>query len=299
MRRFTQNIFLEKCNEVHKDKYDYSESLYVNMRTKIKIICKEHGEFNQTPFAHLQGQGCRKCGNIIISEKLFKGLDDFLLEAKSKHGSLYDYSKAVYKGDKDKIEIICAQHGSFQQRPNAHLKGSGCPKCGGTVKRNKEDLIKIFNSVHNNKYDYVLMVYKNGLTKIKIICPVHGVFEQIPNSHFNGSGCSKCNSIISKPEIELQDFIIDLGYEIETNNRKILNGKELDIYIPSLNKAIEFNGTWWHYDKKNINCKQNGYHAMKSNLCKEKGIKLLHVREDLWKENRKTIENALIKFLKP
>ena len=297
MKKLSQQEFLNKCYEVHGSKYNYLETKYYNMRTKIKIICCEHGEFFQKPLVHIQGQGCRKCGNSIISKKLFKGLNTFLLDACKVHGEKYDYSKVEYTGKGNKIKITCKTHGEFNQTPNAHLQGAGCPKCGGTIKRNKEDLINTFNNVHNNKYDYSLMVYKNGLTKIKILCPIHGVFEQIPNSHFNGSGCSKCNSIISKPEIEVQEFVKSLGFEIETNNRKILNGKELDIYIPKLNKAIEFNGMWWHYDDKNINCKQNGYHGIKSNLCREQGIRLLHVREDLWKEKRKTIENALIKFL--
>lgn len=53
-------------------------------------------------------------------------------------------------------------------------------------------LIDKFNAVHNNKYNYSLVDYINIRTKIKIICPEHGVFEQRVDSHLKGSGCKKC-----------------------------------------------------------------------------------------------------------
>ena len=56
-----------------------------------------------------------------------------------------------------------------------------------------EQFIKRAKLVHGNKYDYALVEYKNTATKVKIICPVHGIFEQRPNDHLNGKGCSKCS----------------------------------------------------------------------------------------------------------
>ena len=85
--------------------------------------------------------------------------------------------------------------------------------------------------------------------------------------------------------------------KIQTSNRKYIYPYELDIYIPSLKKAIEFNGEWWHYNHSNPNCKPRGYHAMKSNLCREKGIKLLHIREDLWNRDEGKMKQIIIKFL--
>jgi len=56
----------------------------------------------------------------------------------------------------------------------------------------KDKFIKKSNILHNNKLDYSLVEYVNSLTKAKIICPKHGVFEQIPSSHLNSNGCNKC-----------------------------------------------------------------------------------------------------------
>ena len=103
----------------------------------------------------------------------------------------------------------------------------------------------------------------------------------------------KCKNIISKPETEVQEFLKEFKYNFETNNRKLLNGKELDIYIPSLNKAIEFNGKYWHYNENFT----PGKHSNKSNLCREKGIKLLHIREDLWLKNKEKMKQVVVKFL--
>lgn len=56
--------FFKKANEVHNNKYDYSKSNYVNISTKILIICPIHGEFKQQPFGHINDKhGCPKCGN--------------------------------------------------------------------------------------------------------------------------------------------------------------------------------------------------------------------------------------------
>lgn len=61
-KRFTKDEFIARARKVHGDKYDYSKVEYKNARTKVKIICPIHGVFEQSPDAHLRGQGCRDCG---------------------------------------------------------------------------------------------------------------------------------------------------------------------------------------------------------------------------------------------
>ena len=56
----------------------------------------------------------------------------------------------------------------------------------------KQNFILKSANVHNNKYDYSLINYVNSKTKVTIICPIHGAFEQQPNNHASGKGCSKC-----------------------------------------------------------------------------------------------------------
>ncbi len=76
---------------------------------------------------------------------------------------------------------------------------------------------------------------------------------------------------------------------MEFNNREILNGKELDIYIPSKNVAIEFNGLYWHSDKQ----KPFDYHKIKTELCNQKGIRLIHIFEDEWQNNKDIIKSII------
>ena len=290
--------FIDYSNNVHNNFYNYEKVVFINTICKVKIICPEHGIFEQTPYNHIMGKGCRECGNIKTSIGLLKNQKWFVIKANGVHSSKYDYSKSTYVGIYNRIEIICREHGIFEQSPNDHLQGKGCPKCAGNYRYTNEDFINKVNIIHNNKYDYTQTVYINNNKKIKINCYRHGVFLQIPHVHIGGRGCPKCGHIISKPELELSDFIKSLNLEILTSKRNIIKPYELDIYIPSLKKAIEFNGMYWHYNHSNKNCKPKGYHAMKSNLCKEQGIRLLHIREDLWNQDKNKMKSVIQKFLK-
>jgi len=185
-----QEKFLEKAKIKHDNIYDYSLVSYISSRTKIKIICKKHGIFNQEPSNHLRGQGCPKCAGVKKYTLL-----EFLEKAKNVHGNKYDYSLVEYKNNKTKIKVICKEHGIFETRPDQHInRKSGCPKCANNILYSTDDFIEKANLIHNNKYDYSIVDYKNAHIKIKIICPEHGIFEQKPSSHLLGDGCSKCSN---------------------------------------------------------------------------------------------------------
>jgi len=130
-----------------------------------------------------------------MPKKLTK--EEFIKRSRAIHGDKYDYSLVEYRGKDIKVKIICPIHGVFEQTPNNHMHGAGCYKCGrDTVSKKtrytKEDFIRVATEKHNNKYDYSLVDYVNSQGKIKIICPVHGVFEQKANNHMNGLGCRLC-----------------------------------------------------------------------------------------------------------
>lgn len=131
---------------------------------------------------------------------MFKKLttEEFIRKAILKHGFLFDYSKSVYLGTKDKICIICLVHGEFWQSPNDHLNGAGCPKCKSDkiVNSNsysQEEIVKKFIEVHGELFDYSKVVYINSWTKVCITCRRHGDFEQTPANHLKGQGCPLCN----------------------------------------------------------------------------------------------------------
>ena len=286
-KKYNTEIFIEKCKVIHNNKYDYSKTIYNKINEKILIICKKHGIFQQSASMHLRGQGCPMCANKNINT------EKFIEKSLSVHGNIYSYDKTVYISAKNKILITCKKHGDFYQTPDAHIRGQGCPKCSG-FGLDKEEIISLFDKIHNYHFNYNDIDYTNPKTKLKIKCPTHGFFYQTRTNHLQGKGCPKCRNQISKPEIELQDFIKSLNLKIETNKRNIIKPYELDIYIPELNRAVEFNGEYWHYHKDNFIA---GKHAFKSNLCRKKGIKLLYIREDLWLKDKEKMKNIIIKFL--
>ena len=132
----------------------------------------------------------------ITMKRLTK--EDFIEKAIKVHGNKYDYSKVEYKNNKQKVCIICPEHGEFWMKPNCHLDGKqGCPKCGhikrSIARRTKlSEFMEKAYAVHGNKYDYSKVEYVNTETNVCIICPEHGEFWQTPHNHLIGQGCSKC-----------------------------------------------------------------------------------------------------------
>ena len=239
------NIFIEKARQIHNDKYDYSKVNYVNSRTKVCIICPEHGEFWQTPHNHLKGYGCAECGKEKSHLPKIT-TEDFIAKSKEIHGNKYDYSKVCYKTSDTKVCIICPEHGEFWQSPSNHMNGSGCPKCANEKRKNA--LIK----------DTKLFIDTATL--------IH--------------------------DGKSEDEIISLFSEIEhqQHNREILNGMEIDIFIPPLKLGIEYNGLRWHSEEFG---KDHRYHLDKLNKCNEQGIKLIQIFEDEWVNHREICESKL------
>jgi len=144
--------------------------------------------------------------------------EEFIERAKLKHSDRYDYSKVEYIGSKNKIVIICKEHGNFNQIPDNHLKGFGCFECSKKDKSiNNNDFIEKSLLIHNNKYNYSKTKYTNWCSEVIIICPEHGEFKQVANNHLNGKGCIKC--AISYKSSSNQEFIKKAN--IKHNNRYI------------------------------------------------------------------------------
>lgn len=220
-------VFIDKAKKIHGDKYDYSLVEYFNNRIKIKIKCCIHGMFEQIPNCHLNGSGCRKCSSNTIAQKQRKTADQFIEDANKIHNNIYDYGLVEYQTSKTNVKIKCKIHGIFEQTPNMHLRGQGCPKCGidkctSSHLKTTQEFIDDAIRVHGEIYDYSLVDYKKSSIKIKIICNTHGVFEQLPSGHLNGYGCTKC------------------GYELATT--KLRSNKN-----EFINKAIKIHGNKYDY----------------------------------------------------
>ena len=155
-----------------------------------------------------------------------------------------------------------------------------------------EEFIQKAKNVHKDKFDYSSVIYKTARDYVTIICPVHGEFEQTPNNHLRGRGCNECRfeKSTSEAENKITEFLKNLNINVIQSYRpKWLDGKELDIYLPELNLAFEFNGLYWH----NELFKDKKYHLDKTNNCLKKNIKLIHIWEDDW-DNKKSIIKSII-----
>jgi len=228
--------FIKKAIKIHGDKYDYSLVEYINNKTNVKIILD--GEiYEQSPKSHLKGMSV----NGLLS------LKEFIRKSIKIHGDKYDYSSVKFTKTTDIININCIVHGNFKQRVSNHLNGNGCPLCVEKQKKSNIHFINECKKIHGNKYDYSLSKYDGAHKKIKIICPIHGIFTQTPNSHINKSqGCPKCNTNISKGEIEIEKYLKEHNIEHKTQkrfndckNKKVL---PFDFYLPKHNICIEYDG---------------------------------------------------------
>jgi hypothetical protein len=107
--------------------------------------------------------------------------------------------------------------------------------------------------------------------------------------------CFSCYPKESKCQIQMFNFIKSLCSDTKISDRDVISPKELDIFIPSKNMAIEFNGLYWHSETCKIDEKK--YHSIKTNLCLEKNIKLIHIFEDEWRDKRPIVESMIISRL--
>lgn len=274
--------FLEKSKKVHNDKYDYSLVRYKNKSTKIKIICPTHGIFEQYPIGHLYG-GCKKCSD----DKNRKTVNEFIKQCIKIHGNKYDYSLVDYKRNDKKIKIICPIHGIFEQRASNHLNGQNCIKCENKNKRTNEEFIIESKKTHGDKYDYSLVDYTNNISKVKIICPVHGVFKQQPIKHIRGNGCPSCKESKGEKVIRkiLDENNIFYEYQKSFKNCKHMKVLKFDFYIPHLNCCIEYDGEqhfsivekWGGFVGLESRIKKD---RIKDDFCKDNNIQLHRIRFD-------------------
>lgn len=201
--------FVKRANKIHNNIYDYSKVQWVNYATEVIIICKIHGDFIETPLNHMDGNGCTNCNMSILRQSIEYKIEKFIVEARSIHGTRYDYSNIGLVTENTEILIKCSIHGEFKQIAKDHLNGKGCSKCFGNNRYDTEIWIKLAKKIYGDKYDYSETKYEQYDKKIKIICPIHGKFKIIPFYHLQGSECKKC-SITKKAldnKITTHDFI--------------------------------------------------------------------------------------------
>ena len=309
----TTEQFIDKAQDVHGDKYDYSKVDYINANTKVCIICNRcKREFWQTPAHHLSGEGCIVCNN-------HKSTEEFITDANKKYNFKYDYSLTDYKNSRKKVIIIChekfkngKEHGQFERKPSEHLfsEYGGCPRCNKRMyKLTTEDFINKAQDVHGNKYDYSKVRYISANIPVTIICHKkdsncneHGKFLQTPGGHLYGQGCPICNN--SSLEREVESLLTEMGinfireYTIKTSSKK---KQRLDFYLNDKQIAIECQGIQ-HFEPLEffggIKSFNENVHRdkIKKEWCEKNNIKLIYYSHEEKYCNINTLEQLKIEL---
>lgn len=300
-----REMFIKRSKEKFgENRFDYSKVAQIKgIHTKVILVCVKHDQdFIQEAWSNLKGMvGCPECNfNTKLTPEKIKE------KALLKHdGKMFDYSKVDWSKsiiEKQLIGCHIAEHGFYEQTLDGHLMGKmPCKICD---KQNRlttlDEFIERVKNIHGaDKYDFDKTVLINGIQGDAVLkCVKHDEYFSYDMFRIlqGLEGCSKCRtSGTSKKEKALADFVEhELGFSIERNYRKIdgLSPKEVDIFIPSRNIAIEFNGLYWHselYLDKN-------YHYDKWKKCADAGVRLLTVWEDEW-ENKQDIVKSHIKHV--
>lgn len=223
---------------------------------------------------------------------------------------LFDYSHVKYTTCEEKVEIHCKICGYIMhQKPSDHLLGKGCKRCAGRKSMEKAiisfpEMVKRAQEVHGDRYEYFEDSYTNMSKPMLIKHKKCGnVFPQRPEFHIGKKqGCPFCQHVVSSGEKDVLAFVKEHTHcEVQNNARIVpdffigsrrIHKAELDIYIPELKLAIEYNGVHFH----DISLKGKGYHIGKRKACEQLGIRLISIWECDWQDDRKRL--ILERYLK-
>lgn len=266
------------------DFYNRDEKQYSNFK------CKFHGDFKTKPAQLLVNCSCKEC----YKEKRIKTISH---KVKEFYGTHYEVSSN--KEYSKKVNVQCNKHNIVTAVWRSHLFKNQfiCNECNkeAMCSENKKLFYikanKLYNSFYSYNDDYI-----TSQKNITVTCPIHGNFKVTPNDHLNKhSGCPKCGNKQSNGEEDIYNYCKELCNDTFKRNKTVINPYELDIFIPSKGIAIEYNGLRWHSEQYKDEAQY--YHLMKSNICKDKRISLIHIFEDEWLERQSIVKGMLNNIL--
>lgn len=287
--------FIRRAESIHGDTYDLSQIEYNGMGEKIKIVCKVHGPFMSKAGNFIyRKSGCPKCKSLKTSERSRRSLQSYADAGTLKHSGKFTYVGLTYLNQATYLTVICPKHGEFRQLAQDHLKGIGCVKCSKPVFDQQSFLLEAL-ATHGVKYDYSNSVYTGAVEKVRITCPIHGDFLQAPTYHVNMSnGCPRCAGVgPSSGQMEIFEF---LKTQVEVVSESALTGskKRFDILIPSKNLAVEYHGLIWHSTAFAPDPLKD---SVKHKDAASMGIRVIHVYQDEWLNQRPVVERMLLSAL--
>lgn len=250
IRKLSHEDFINRCNEQHNYKYDYSKTKYTNKRTKVIITCPIHGDFEQCAGHHMRGQGCPECGKDKAQQRdgLYKNsrknITTFKEDIKRIFGEKYEVI-GDYVNNKTKLEIYCkekytdgSEHGIFVARPDGLIQGHGCPKCTVNKSYCEKEIISFIQEHYNGD---IINSYRafDGQKEIDVYLPdlclgfeYNGLLWHSSKYRENNDMLNKLNSAESANIRLINIFEDEWNYKKDICKSRILNilGKSKKLY---------------------------------------------------------------------
>ena len=269
---------------IEKENYKLLSKEYYNQRQKLEIQCPKGHKFLMD-FNHFnsRGQRCPYCsGKMKLTYSFIKG------EIEKEN---YKLLSKEYINAHTKLQIKCDKGHIYNVKWHNFKSGNRCPHCAGKAKHTYSYIKEQIESVEG--YKLLSKEYINKNTNMNIQCNKGHIYKANWGHFRGGTRCPYCAGLTSKPEKELVKLIKEnIGIDFIENDKSQIYNKntkrymELDLYFPSLNKAIEFNGVYWHSIEE---VKQRD--IIKQKICKEKGIDLFVIKEEKWNNKDEYIKD--------
>jgi len=279
--------------QIEKEEYKLLSTEYKSAHKYLEIQCNKKHIYKVKWNDWQQGRRCPKCC------KYTSGLTYSYIKEQIENVEGYKLLSQNYVNAFNKLKIKCDKGHIYKVKWNNFDSGQRCPYCAGKAKHTYQFVKKQIESV--NGYKLLSKNYVSALNKLKIKCDKGHIYKVIYNSFQQGHRCPICDytKTTSKAEKEILKIIKSLTNKkvIENDRTQIINSLtghnlELDMWIPLLNKAVEYNGDYWH---------SSDYAKFKDNekikQCKEKNINLLVINEQNWTNNKNNEINKIIKFI--
>lgn len=186
------------------------------------------------------------------------------------------------------VKCTLQKESPLREKADINNKNSQIFKYHEWLKNNNLELLDKYNGVKDNQGEIIYYNFKHipsgNIFLDHLACGRLPIYKD-PKDTIGTSNMEK----------ELINFIKEnYNKDIITNNRKLVKGFEIDIYLPDINLAIEFNGLFWHSEQ---NGKSRLYHLNKTKECEKNNIQLIHIFEDEWKYKNNIVKSRILNLL--
>lgn len=275
--------------QFEKEGYELLIDHYEDNNQKLDYICPKGHEYGIRWSNWQQGQRCPICSKKKGDVKKRTSLE--FIKAQFERED-YDLLTTEYKNNTQKLGYICPKGHKHSITWKHWQRDQRCPYCAGNG-RPTIGFVKL--EFAKDGYYLLTKIYRNAYQKLSYICPKGHQHSITWNMWQQGQRCPYCTITASKGEIEVRNFVESLSIKVLANDRNQVfnpdtNRKfELDIFMPTINKAIEYNGNYWHKNRKEDLIKQR--------LCELRGIDLLIIWENEWKIQNCVCKSKIANFV--